>query len=194
MDDDFPDDDDILVVENPSEEETPPTPLRIVEALLFVGGAPLSAARAGNIIRGLTPDAFHQILDELNRTYRRQNRPYSIEPRGQGFLLALKPRHRVVASRLQGGLKEARLSPQAIDVLALVAYRQPIVKNEIDTLRGADSGSMLRQLLRRGLIRLTRPDETAGKEPAYATTPRFLEVFGLSSLEDLPRTQDPQQI
>jgi segregation and condensation protein B len=174
--------------------ETPPPPVRIIEALLFTGGAPLSAAQACDIIRGLTAEQFQQALDALNQDYRRQGRPYLIQPQGQGYVLTLRPRYRKVVDRLYGGTREARLSPAALDVLALVAYRQPATKQEVDSLRGAESGALLRQLVRRGLIAVVQRADAEQREVAYGTTGRFLELFGLSSLEDLPRTQDLQQL
>lgn len=173
-----------------TEPKVPPAPLRILEALLFVGGPPLTSARVCQVIRGMTTEQFTQSVDELNRAYRRQNRPYSIQPREQGYVLALKPKFRTVMEKLFGGVREARLSTQAIDVLALVAYRQPATKMEVDSLRGGESGSLLRQLVRRGLIQIVYRAEAERKEVSYGTTPRFLEVFGLQSLDDLPKTQE----
>jgi segregation and condensation protein B len=172
----------------------PPTPLRIIEALLFVGGSPLTAVRAAEIIRGLTPPQFQENIDALNRDYRRQGRPYAIVSQAQGFVLTLRPRYRGVIDKLYGGVREARLSTAALDVLSLVAYRQPATKQEVDGLRGAESGSLLRRLVRRGLIMVVQRGEAANREISYGTTPRFLELFDLRSLEDLPRTQDLQQI
>lgn len=174
--------------------EAPPSPQRILEALLFVGGEPLTAKRACEIIRGLNPEQFTQALDRLNHDYRRQGRPYAIQPQGQGYVLALRPRYRSVAEKLLGGVREARLSTAAIDVLALVAYRQPATKAEVDALRGIESGALLRQLVRRGLIQVVYRGDAAHKEVSYGTTPRFLELFGLQTLDDLPRTQDLQQL
>jgi segregation and condensation protein B len=176
-----------------SQTSAPPPLLRIVEALLFVGGPPLTAARACEAVRGLTPDQFKQTVETLNRDYRRQNRPYRVHLRDDGFELTLQPRYRAVTERLHGGTREARLSPAALDVLALVAYRQPLSRLEVESLRGSDSGSALRQLVRLGLIAVKRQDETP-REVAYITTVRFLTLFQLRSLEDLPRTQDLQQL
>jgi segregation and condensation protein B len=165
---------------------------RLLEALLFVGGPPLTAARACEVVRGLTPEQFQQTLDELNRVYRRQGRPYLIRKQDQGHVLALRPRFAGVQQKLAGSVREARLSPQAIDVLALVAYRQPVTKPEVDSLRGGESGSLLRQLVRHGLVAVQRtPGE---KEVAYSTTARFLELFHLRSLDDLPQTQELQRL
>jgi segregation and condensation protein B len=172
--------------------QVPPSPLRILEALLFVGGAPLTAQRAGEVIRGLTDEQFTQAIDTLNHAYRRQNRPYAIQVQQNGHVLTLRSKYKGIFEKLHGGPREARLSTAAIDVLALVAYRQPATKVEIDTLRGAESGPLLRQLLRRGLIQVVYRADANQREVSYGTTPRFLEVFGLTNLDDLPRTQDLQ--
>jgi segregation and condensation protein B len=166
----------------------------VVEALLFVGGAPLTAIRACEIVRGLTPEQFAEVVATLNKEYRRQGRPYAVHLQGQGYVLTLRPRFRCVLEKLYGTTREARLSPAAIDVLALVAYRQPATKQEIDSLRGAESGSLLRQLVRRGLIAVVQRGDAAQREVAYGTTARFLKLFGLGSIEDMPRTQDLQQL
>jgi segregation and condensation protein B len=176
------------------EHTTPPAPLRIIEALLFVGGSPLTAKRAREILRGLSEEQFSETIVQLNADYRRQARPYSIQPQGAGWVVTLRPRYRHVIEKLYGGVREARLSTAAIDVLALVAYRQPVPKPDVDTVRGADSGALLRQLVRRGLIQIVPIPGAKPKEIAYATTPRFLEMFGLQSLDDLPKTHDLQQL
>ena len=175
-----------------SEGESPPTPARVVEALLFAGGPPLDAGRAGEIVRSLTPEQFQAIIDELNRDYRKQGRPYVIQHGEQGYALTLRPPFRAVRERLIGSPREARLTPAALDVLALVAYRQPVGKAEIDSQRGSESRASLQQLVRLGLIAVET--QAGANESAYVTTPRFLELFGLHGLDDLPRTGDLQQL
>jgi segregation and condensation protein B len=108
--------------------------------------------------------------------------------------LALRPRYQPVMEKLYGTMREARLSQAAVDVLALVAYRQPATKQEIDSLRGADCGGLLRQLVRRGLIAIVQRGEASQRQVSYGTTPRFLEMFQLKSLDDLPQTQDLQRL
>jgi segregation and condensation protein B len=172
----------------------PPPVARIVEALLFVGGAPLTTARACDTIRGLTEGQFLQAIDGLNREYRLQGRPYGIQARNGGYILALRPRFHQVVDLLQGGQREARLSPAALDALSLVAYRQPVTKQEIDSLRGAESGSLLRQLVRRGLVAIVQRADARQRQVSYGTTQRFLDLFQLRSLDDLPQTQDLQRL
>jgi segregation and condensation protein B len=172
---------------------TPPPLIRIIEALLFSAGQPIDAATAAQVIRDLSPNEFRAAIDELSRTYRRQNRPYAVQSTSGGYILALRPQYRAIRERLDGAPREAKLSRAAIDVLALVAFRQPIVRSEIDSQRGHDSAAIIRQLIRLGLI-VAEPPAAGQSESAYSTTPRFLDLFGLKSLDDLPKTQELQQI
>jgi segregation and condensation protein B len=177
-----------------AESANPPSVPHLLEALLFVGGAPLTVDRAVAVIRGLSPAQFTEAIASLNRDYRRQGRPYIIQTAGQGYSLVLRVRFNPVVERLYGQAREARLSPPAIDVLSLVAYRQPVSKQEIDNIRGADSAALMRQLVRRNLIAVVQRGEASRREVFYGTTPRFLELFQLSSLDDLPQTADLQRL
>jgi segregation and condensation protein B len=176
-----------------ADTSSPPPLSRIIEALLFVGGAPLTPEHACQAIRGLSAEQFKEIIDALNRDYRRQGRPYRIQLRDHGYELTLQPHYRAIAERIYGSVREARLSPAALDTLALVAYRQPVTRQEVESMRGSDSGGVLRQLVRLGLIAVGRGEANA-REVVYSTTPRFLDLFQLRSLDDLPRTQDLQQL
>lgn len=178
----------------PPAPELPPSPEQLVEAMLFVGGHPLTAEVAGSAVRGLTPERFQLAVDTLNRRYREQCRPYAIESRGDGFVLAVRPAYRNLRERLFGGPRETRLSQPALDVLSVVAYRQPVGKAEVDAIRGTDSGATLRQLVRLGLVAVQHRADATGREVRYGTTPRFLSVFGLASLDELPRLGDPSQV
>jgi segregation and condensation protein B len=171
----------------------PPPPHRLLEAVLFLGGPPLAPERFAGQVRGLTAAHVAELVDHLNRGYREQGRPYLIQKLADGYLLALRPTFRFVVERLQGGVREARLSAAAVEVLAAIAYRQPVTRGAVDTLRGQDSAGPLRLVLRRGLVTVVGR-EADGGEVLYGTTPRFLEVFGLSSLDDLPRTEDLQKM
>ena len=158
---------------------------------MFAGGQPLTAERAAAAVRNLPADEFQRAIDTLARDYRRQNRPYSIQATAQGFVLSLKSRYQELIERLSGAPREARLSRAAVDVLSLIAFRQPVTRAEIDSQRGSDSGALVRQLVRLGLV-AAGPANAGGTEATYSTTPRFLELFRLQSLDDLPRTDDLQ--
>ncbi|MDB5309508.1 MAG: hypothetical protein JWO38_3710 [Gemmataceae bacterium] len=178
----------------PSPGDPPPSPGQIIEAMLFVGGPPLTAGVACATVRGLTPEGFREAVDTLNQRYRRQRRPYAVQPRDGGFVLAVLPAHRGLRDQLFGGPREARLSQPALDVLAVVAYRQPVGKAEVDAIRGTDSGGVLRQLVRLGLVVVQHRAEAGTREVRYGTTPRFLQVFGLTGLDELPRLGDTQPV
>ena len=179
------------VAEAVNEATVPPSPLQIIEALLFVGGQPLKSEHAEEVIRGLTHEQFRETVESLNRLYRAQNRPYQILRGSQGYSLRILPRYSTIRERLFGGPREARLNQSALDVVSLIAYRQPIPKSEIDNLRGVESGGVVRQLVRLGLISLAG---TANGESLYATTERFLEVFRVRSIEDLPELGEAKRI
>jgi segregation and condensation protein B len=172
----------------------PPTPLQIVEALLFVGGPPLKPEHAGDAVRGLSPEQLRDCVDTLNRIYRAQNRPYAIVHAPGGYVLRVKARYAAIRDKLYGGPREARLNQHALDVLSLVAYRQPVPKAEIDAVRGVDSGPTLRQLVRLGLVAVVSRDEGESKDVCYGTTARFLDVFRLRDLNDLPQLGEPQRV
>jgi segregation and condensation protein B len=159
--------------------------------MLFVGGPPLTAAKACSAVRGLTPDRFRELAEELAKKYRAQHRPYTVQPKDDGYVLAVKPQFRGVRERLLGGPREARLSGPAVEVLSLIAYRQPLAKADVDALRGADSGGVIRQLVRLGLIAVAARGSADQPAVRYATTARFLSLFGLGSLDDLPKLGEP---
>lgn len=175
-----------------NEPTVPPTPVQIVEALLFVGGPPLTAEHAAEAIRGLTPEQFRECIDMLNRVYRAQGRPYAVEHGPTGYVLRVSPRYSGVREKLLGGPREARLTQQALDVLSFVAYRQPVGKMEVDAARGSDCSTILRQLLRLGLI--ATESESGSGETLYGTTTRFMEVFRLRDLADLPELGEPKRV
>ena len=182
------------VAEAANDPTIPPTPLQIVEALLFVGGPPLKPEHAADAVRGLTAEQFHDCVAALNRVYRSQKRPYAVVASAEGYVLRVTPRYAGVREKLFGGPREARLNQAALDVLALVAYHQPVAAAEIDSSRGAASGAVLRQLVRLGLIASVPRDDAESKELLYGTTPRFLEVFRVRDLDDLPQLGAPKRV
>jgi segregation and condensation protein B len=166
--------------------------LSVLEAMLFVGNrasAPLTAATAAGLIRGVEPDEIPELVQQLNRRYAANRCPYEIVSEGPGYRLTIRQDHAWLRNQFYGRVREARLSRAAIETLAIVAYRQPITGDEVATARCAPSGSLLTQLVRRRLLRVERPPDNP-KPVRYCTTDRFLTLFGLESLADLPRTDD----
>lgn len=168
------------------------SPRTIVEAMLFVGhpdNEPLTAAQIASLMRGVRPEEVEEIVGELNENYRAEGCPYHIVLEGAGYRMTLRDEFRSLRDKFYGRVKEARLSQAAVDVLALVAYNQPLAREDLDKMRDKENGAILSQLVRRRLLRLDRR-EGESQVKVYRTTDRFLELFGLESLDDLPRTQD----
>jgi segregation and condensation protein B len=177
-----------------AEEDTCPiSPKTLFEAMLFVGNRenrPLSAAEATELMRDVSREEISGLVDELNATYERNNCPYHIIGEGDGYRLTLRKEFYPLRNKFHGRIREARLSQAAIDVLALVAYQQPITGEQVAKQRGKPSSHILAQLVRRGLLRLGRPAEKP-RTPHYSTTDRFMRLFNLESLDDLPRSEEP---
>jgi len=175
-----------------AEADVPATPKSILEAILFVGhphNQPLSPAQAAEVMRGVQPEEIAHLVTELNAGYEATNRPYRIVFEGGGYRMKLLPEFQTLREGFYGKVRQVRLSQQALEVLAIVAYKQPITVKEVNQMRGRASGALLAQLVRRDLITVSTPVDLTGKKgvPQYRTTQRFLDVFGLQSLEDLPQ-------
>lgn len=167
------------------------SPLQILEAALFVGGVDLTLKRLCQLLRDeFPPERVEAFVDELNARYTSEGRPYEVRFGEGGYRLALRAEFEDVRNRVFGlGPREFKLSQEALEVLSLVAYEQPIEADRVIELRGDNSSTLLRQLLRRQLVSLERVDD-ASKEVVYRTTPRFLQAFGLNDIGDLPRSED----
>ncbi|MBM82579.1 MAG: hypothetical protein CMJ78_18600 [Planctomycetaceae bacterium] len=166
-------------------------PQQVIEAALFVGGMPLTIKKLASLFGSeMAADDVERILDELNDNYATEMRPYEIRLAEGGYRLDLRPDFDSVRNRVYGlGPKEVKLSREAVEVLALVAYRQPLTKSEIERLGKDNPGTAIRQLLRRELICIER-GKTRKDEIKYHTTPRFLSLFGLGNLDELPQADE----
>ena len=168
------------------------TPRGILEAMLFVGhptGEPLTSDRIAGLMRGVRPAEIDDLVKELNAEYTAEGAAYTIQSVGPGYQLAMRSEFGPLRDVFHGRVREARLSQAAIDILAIVAYHQPVAAADIDRLRGKPSGVIVSQLVRRDLLQVERPAEK-GAKPQYRTTTRFLDLFGLKDPSELPRSHD----
>jgi segregation and condensation protein B len=174
------------------DSDSPVTAAQVIEAAMFVGGVPLTAKKLCTLLRGSFDVPFvERTIDELNEQYAGEVRPYEIRLGNGGYRLELRPEFEKVRQRVYGaGPREVKLSQDALEVLALVAYQQPITQQEIESHGKQNGGNLLRQLLRRDLIAIERTAAGGRKNVAYRTTPRFLTLFGLGSLDELPQPDD----
>lgn len=167
------------------------TSRQVLEALLFVGGSALTTKRLVEILGdGFTTEQVEGLVEELNAQYAAENRPYSIQWGDSGYQFQLRPEFEKVRHRVYGlGPKEVKLSQEALEVLAFVAYQQPVRKADLEATERKNILGIVRQLIRRELVELRRSD-AAPDDPTYHTTSRFLELFSLQSLDDLPFPAD----
>ena len=169
------------------------SPKSILEALLFVGSTdpeePLTTRKIASWIRGVSPKEITQLAKELQREYEQTGSAFRVQRERNQFRLILASDYEVVRESFYGEVRKAKLSQQAIDVLAIVAYNQPIKKEEVNELRSRDCGSILNQLVKRNLVGWS-PDQEKPKLKQYHTTDRFLDLFGLESIEDLPQSEE----
>jgi segregation and condensation protein B len=163
----------------------------VVEAAVFVGGEPLTTKKLCYMFRGdYELDFIDEAISDLNRQYLKENRPYEIRLGEGGYRMLLRTEYERVRNRVFGiGPREVKLSQEVLEVLALVAYRQPITQAQIEKLGKANPGALLRQLLRRELISIERDPENP-KQVKYVTTKRFLSLFGLGKLDELPQADE----
>jgi len=169
------------------------SPLTILEALLFVGlagGKPLSSRTVAGMMRGVRPQEVDDLAEQLQARYLADNCPYEVAAKDDGWVMRLRPEFARLGSVLEAKVRAVRLDAESLDVLAAVAWNEPVPRDKLVEL-GCDAGpAVLRQLVRRGLLDLRHEE---GGEPCYRTTPRFLEVFKLEGLHDLPSPTDPPQ-
>jgi segregation and condensation protein B len=163
---------------------------RVIEALLFVHQHPLTI---DNIVKVMEDEAgkkvVKEILDELVGEYGEMGRSFHLAQVSEGYQLRTKADYAPWIKRLRK-VKPMRLSQSSLEALAIVAYRQPIVRAEVEQIRGVDSGWVLNSLLEKGLIKILGRKEVAGRPLVYGTSRRFLEVFGLMNLSGLPTLKE----
>lgn len=165
-----------------------PSPIGIVEAALFVGGTALTHKKLGRLLNDeFDAETVSGFVERLNARYAEQRRPYEIAFGEGGYRMQLKSEYDDVRNRVFGlGPREIKLSQPALEVLSLVAYRQPIEHTTVAEHAGKSGLANLRQLVRRELVEVER-DEGEPSIVRYRTTDRFLQVFGLADLDELPR-------
>jgi segregation and condensation protein B len=163
---------------------------RIVEALLFASHTPLSAAELARADAGLDEEQVERAVAELRHEYAREQRAFDIVEIAGGYQLLTRPEYAAVLERFDAVPHPTRLSNPALETLAIVAYRQPIGRAEVEEIRGVGAGGVLKTLQDRELIEVVGRAEGLGRPLLYGTTRRFLEHFGFRSLADLPRPDE----
>ena len=165
----------------------------IVEALIAGSPEPIPSGRIAEVIPYLKPGKVGELVEELNAEYAEQQRAFEIWEVAGGYQMRTRAEFSAFLQQVQR-TRPLRLSPAALETLAIIAYRQPVTRAEIEHVRGVDAGAVVRSLLERKLVRIAGHREVPGRPMLYATTRRFLEVFGLTRLEDLPTLRDLEEL
>jgi len=161
----------------------------IVEAVLFSSDSPLPAARIAQILGVGDARSVKGSIAKLNDKYAQAGASFRIEEISGGFQMLTLPVYNNWVSRLHSVRRESRLSPAALETLAVVAYKQPVVRADVESVRGVAVGDVLNRLRELGLVKIVGRAEILGRPLQYGTTRKFLEVFGLASLDDLPKVE-----
>jgi segregation and condensation protein B len=166
---------------------------RVIEALILASPDPVTLQRLVAIVAGLTPAVAKDRINELNAEYEAQSRAFDIWEVAGGFQVRTRAEFSGYVQQLRKD-RPLRLSQAALESLAIVAYKQPLTRAELELVRGVDSGAVLRSLLDRRLLRLLGHREVPGRPLIYGTGKRFLEVFGLESLKELPSLRELEEL
>ncbi|MFL6521105.1 MAG: SMC-Scp complex subunit ScpB [Chthoniobacterales bacterium] len=177
---------------------------QVIEALLFAAQKPLTARELAAAIKGagrdddLLPNEFAKTteaqvaaaLEQLKIEYIEQSRAFQLAERAEGWQLVSDPAYASWVRQLFPAVKPARLTPPSLETLAIVAYRQPITRADIEAVRGVAVDGVLQNLMERGLVKIAGRAEVPGRPLLYETTQFFLEHFGLRNLDELPNAEE----
>jgi len=171
------------------EQDIETTVESVVEAVLFASDEPLSEARLANIVE-TSVKQVRQCIENLNGKYRTNNNAFRIEQIAGGYqMLTLSP-YNYWLKKLLRARSDSKLSPAAVETLAIIAYKQPVMRVDIEVVRGVATGEVIRTLCYKGLVKIVGRAEVLGRPMLYGTTKKFLEVFGLNTLKDLPKIEE----
>jgi segregation and condensation protein B len=161
--------------------------VKIVESLLFATESPLPLNRIKDVIGGITPNDVKKSIEQLNKEYEEQGKPFSIQEISGGYQIRTKGEYNQWIQKLTKQKDDTKLSNAAMEVLAIIAYKQPIIRAEVEAIRGVDSSGIIRALMDKKLLKITGRSEELGHPLLYGTAPSFLELLGLNSIQDLPK-------
>lgn len=173
----------------------------VIEALIFSSDEPISSSELIKALKGIdgediqiTVEEVEQCIGELNTNYEKSNSSFSIIRIANGYSFATKPEYANYLGFLASEKSKRRLSQAALESLAIIAYKQPITKPELESIRGVNSDYIINTLLEKNLITISGREETIGRPLLYTTTSEFLKYFGLNNLSDLPKPREIDEI
>lgn len=162
----------------------------VVEAVLFASDEPLSAARLVEIAEAGSVKTIRQAVNDLNQKYRNGKFAFRIEELAGGYQMMTLSCFNPWLSKLIKVRSDNKLTPAQLETLAIIAYKQPIIRADIEAIRGVACGEIIRNLMYKGLVKIVGRAEILGRPMQYGTTKKFLDVFGLADLKDLPKVEE----
>jgi len=176
-------------ISNEECQTSEPTVESVVEAVLFASDEPLTLTRLANIV-GTGTRQIRQHIKNLNDKYQANNNAFRIEQIAGGYQMMTLSGYNHWLKKLLRVRDAGKLTPASLETLAIIAYKQPIIRADIEAIRGVAVGEIIRNLMYKGLVKLVGRAEVLGRPMLYGTTKKFLEVFGLNSLKDLPKIEE----
>ena len=162
----------------------------MIEALLLGTHHPLTAGRLAELMELESTKPIRRAIKDLNQQYTDSNRSFRIEQVAGGYQILTLPQYGDVLKRLHQREIDAKLTKAALETLAIIAYKQPILRADIEAIRGVACGETIRSLMEKHLVKIAGRAEEPGRPILYGTTKRFLELFGLNSTKDLPQSEE----
>lgn len=168
--------------------------LAVIEALILASPDPITSRKIIEVLEDIKPKEIAEVVDELNQRYSDQEGSFRIRNIAGGFQFYIIPEYTGFVQELFARRRKLRLTRAALEVMAIVAYRQPVTKIEIEQIRGVASDGVLHNLLEKKLITITGRSESVGRPLQYGTTAEFLKFFGLNKLIDLPKMSEIEEL
>ncbi|HUH67232.1 MAG TPA: SMC-Scp complex subunit ScpB [Syntrophales bacterium] len=165
----------------------------IIEAIIFASESPLTVDKIREVLNEVDKSEISRLVQELVREYEEKRGGFILQEVAGGLHFRTRPDLGLWINKLMK-VKQSMLSKAAMETLAVIAYRQPAVKSEIDRIRGVDSGSSLKGLLEKKIVRIMGRKDVPGKPIMYGTTKRFLEIFSLKDLSELPTLKEMNEL
>lgn len=167
---------------------------KIVEALIFASDSPITENRIKNIIQELDSTRINVIIDELNTEYYQNDHAFKIVRLAGGFQFITRSEYAQYIKQYYKGRARSKLSRAALETLAIIAFKQPISRPEIDSIRGVNSDGVVKNLLERNLIYISGRSAHVGRALLYNTTQEFLQYFGVNDISDLPKPKEIEEL
>lgn len=174
---------------SPPPSDDSPTLESVIEAILFATDEPLPEGKLAGIVE-TTGKQVRECVESLNARYEANHNAFRIEQIAGGYQMLTQPIYNSWLKKMLRVRSDSKLSPAAMETLAIIAYKQPIIRADIEAIRGVAVGEVIRSLMYKGLVKIAGRAEILGRPMLYGTTKKFLEIFGLNSVKDLPKAED----